>query len=236
MNWGPGLAPSLTIDTINTSPSGGTAVTADAILAAEFLESTISDRGVPVESLSGGSAITGVAMLRLEFRISVLRCWGAGATASMIRHYSRPALSRRVRRLFFPGRLGTFAVENEAMRRSDAGAPIEAVGTAGTSVTGDSMLPIEMLSYQRSDSEATNENTANLQVDLDALADALAASVQDGSGPVEWLASRTTMIEDVMGPLEWVGAAPEVLVSLESGPERIRLLATRGRVRLLRRN
>ena len=218
-----------------TLTGGGTAVTADAILAAEFLESLLSDSGVPVELLAGGSAITGNATLPLEFSATVLRDWGAGAAQSIIRRFSRPALVGRVRRLFFPGRPGTLAIESEGRQHADPGAPIESLGSAGNSVAGDAMSPIETLSSQRSEQGAAIENTASLQVDPGAPAEALAASLLDINGPVEALAGGITTITDANLAIEWVTAAPSILVSLESGPERVRLLATRGRVRLLRR-
>ena len=97
------------------------------------------------------------------------------------------------------------------------------------------MSPIETLSSQRSEQGAAIENTASLQVDPAAPVEALAASLLDIRGPVEALAGGITTITDANLAIEWVTAAPSILVSLESGPERVRLLATRGRVRLLRR-
>jgi hypothetical protein len=214
----------------------GAAVTANAILAAEFLESLLGDSGVPMESLaSGTSAVTGDARLPFEFGAIVLRDWGAGAARSMIRRFSRPALVGRVRRLFFPGRPGTLTTESEGRQHADPGAPIESLGSAGNSVAGDAMSPVETLSSQRSELGAAIENTASLQVDPDAPAESLAASLLDIHGPVEALAGGITTITDASLAIEWVTAAPSILVSLESGPERVRLLATRGRVRLLRR-
>ena len=204
-----------------TLTGSGTAVRADAILAAEYLESLLSDSGVSVELLASGSAITENATLPLEFSATVLRDWGAGAAQSMVRRFSRPALVGRVRRLFFPGRPGTLAIESEGRQRADPGAPIESLGSAGNSIADDAMLPIETLSSQRSEPGAAIENMASLQVDRGA--------------PVETLAGGITTITDANLAIEWVTAAPSILVSLESGPERVRLLATRGRVRLLRR-
>ncbi len=218
-----------------TLAGSGTAVTADAILAAEFLESLLGDSGVPVESLAGGSAITGNATLPLEFSAAVLRDWGAGAAQSIIRRFSHPALVGRVRRLFLPGRPGTLAIESEGRQHVDPGAPIESLGSAGNSVAGDAMSPIETLSSQRSELGAAIENAASLLVDPGAPTEGLAASLLDINGPVEALAGGITTVTDANLAIEWVTAAPSILVSLESGPERVRLLATRGRVRLLRR-
>ena len=220
---------------VATLTGSGTAVTADAILAAEFFENLLSDAGVPVESLAGGSAITGNATLSLEFSATVLCDWGAGAAQSMIRHFSRPALIGRVRRLFFPGRPGMLAIESEGLQRADPGAPIESLGSAGNSVAGDAMSPIETLSSQRRELGAAIENTTSLRVDPGASAEALVTSLLDINGPVEALAGGITTVADANLGVEWVTSAPPILVSLESGPERIRLLATRGRIRLLRR-
>ncbi len=214
---------------------GSTAVATDAIMGAEFLESLLGDSGVPVELLASGSAITGNATLPLEFSATVLRDWGAGAAQSMIRRFSRPALLGRVRRLFFPGRPGTLAIESEGRQHADPGAPIESIGSAGNSVAGDAMSPIETLSSQRGEQGTAIESTASLRGDPGAPAEALAASLMDINGPVEALAGGISAITDANLAVEWVTAAPLILVSLESGPERVRLLATRGRVRLLRR-
>lgn len=68
------------------------------------------------------------------------------------------------------------------------------------------------------------------------MAEALAAVVRDDGGLVEWLGTGATVIADAMLALESQGASPALLLSLESGPGRTRLLATPGRVRLVRRN
>jgi hypothetical protein len=218
-----------------TLTGSGTAVPADAILAAEYLENLLSDSGVPVESLASGSAITENATLPVEFSATVLRDWGAGAAQSMIRRFSRPALVGRVRRLFFPGRPGTLAIESAGRQHADPGAPIESLGSAANSVAGDAMSPIEALSSQRSELGAAIENTASLQVNPGAPAESLATSLLDINDPIEALAGGVTTITDANLVIEWVTAAPSILVSLESGAERVRLLGTRGRVRLLRR-
>jgi hypothetical protein len=218
-----------------TLTGSGTAVRADAILAAEFLESLLSDSDIPEESLAIGSPVTGNATLPVEFSATVLRDWGAGGARSMIRRSSRLVLVGRVRRLFFPGRPGTLAIESEGRQHADPGAPIESLGSAGNSVAGDAMSPIETASSQRRELGAAIENTARLQVDPGAPAEALAASLLDINSPVEALAGGITTTTDTNLAIEWVTSAPSILLSLESGPERVRLLATRGRVRLLRR-
>jgi hypothetical protein len=215
--------------------SSGSAVTADAILATEFLDSLLSDGGVPVEALAGGSTIAANATLPLEFSTTVLRDWGAGAARSMIRRFSRPALVGRVRRLLFSGRPGTLTIESEGLQHADLGAPIECLGSAGNSVAGDATSPIETLSNQGIEVRTAIENTASLQVDPEAPVEVLAASLLDIRGPVEALAGGITTITDANLGIEWVTAAPQISVSLESGRDRVRLLATRGRVRLLRR-
>src|SRR5580658_4284570 len=103
----------------------------------------------------------------------------------MIRRFSRPALVGRVRRLFFPGRPGTIAIESQGRQHADPGAPIEALGSAGNSVAGDAISPIETLSSQRSEQGAAIENPESLEVDPAAPAEALAASLIDINGPVE---------------------------------------------------
>jgi hypothetical protein len=159
-------------------PSAGTAITADAILSAEFLENLRNNAGIPVESLGTGStAVTRDVALSLEFLATVLHDWGASKARSIIRRFSRPALVGRVRRLFFPGRGGTLAIESEGRQQADPGAPIESLGSAGSSVAGDAMSPIETLSSKRSELGAAIENSASLRVDRGVPAEALAASL-----------------------------------------------------------
>jgi hypothetical protein len=123
--------------------SGGTAVVADfgcpietsvgllfdGVAQAETLVAQRGDPGLPDEFLGGAISVASDAALPIAFPAVVRWDTGTGAAAAMIRRFSRPALSGRVRRLFFPGRPGTLAVESEAMQRADPGAPIEDLGS-----------------------------------------------------------------------------------------------------------
>jgi hypothetical protein len=230
------LWPSDLVGMALATASAGTALTADAVRSVEFLGNLLSNVAIPVESLgTGSSAVTEDATLPLEFLATFRRDGGAGAERSIIRRFSHPVLVGRVRRLFFPGRSGTIAIESEGRQRADPGGPIEALVAGGSSVVGDATSPIETLSIERSELGEVIENTASLQVYPGVPTEVLAASLLDISGPVEALAGGITTITDANLSIEWVRAAPSILVSLESGPERVRLLATRGRVRLLRR-
>jgi hypothetical protein len=80
------------------------------------------------------------------------------------------------------------------------------------------------------------EGVASQRVDPDVPTGALPTLVREDAGPIEWLTSGARTLADTAVELEWDGTAPAVVLSLETGPGRIRLLATPGRARLLRRN
>ncbi len=129
---------------------------------------------------------------------------------------------------------------------------VELLGPASVAVTGDTSLaieagatprsdrgvPIEPAALMRSDHGPTAEVLATNRTDAGAglSAEALTGLAQDASPPIEWLGTGAILIADAMLQLEWQRTTPSVLLSLESGPDRIRLLATPGRVRLVRRN
>jgi hypothetical protein len=118
----------------------------------------------------------------------------------------------------------------------DCAVPIESGGEVGRSF--DLVAPIENsagLQFQDGPVvEALATNRADAVVQL--TADALAGRAPGANVPVEWLAAQTAALtEDAILPLEWEATTPAPLLSLDSSPEHIRLLATPGRVRLLRR-
>jgi hypothetical protein len=236
---------------------GATGVIGDAIVPIESLGTQRGDANTPAEALAGlslggeflGNIAASDTSVPVETLLTVIRGWGRGAAASIVRRFSRPGVATRVRRLFFPGHPGSFAIEELASQRADPGAPAEALATQRAdpgipgeflgvwiSVAGDSVSPVEVLVSQWGGREGSLENAASLRIDPVVPAEGLGAEVRDSHGPVEALAGGMTTIGDATLALQWVGAAYRGLVSLESGPERIRLLATRGRVRLLRRN
>jgi hypothetical protein len=226
---------------------------------------------IQVEWLAGssGASVSRDAIMPIEAVAGTIRDWGSGVSAvrSMIRHFSRPSLASRVRRLFISSgaRQGSFPIESTggfsvskdsmlpvegllshsahqriaaewlAVARYDSSVPTENSSLAN-SVIKDATLQIDALSSQRGDPAAEIEHAATLLVDPDTPTEVLASTARDGGDPIEWLTSGTRTTGIAMLPLEWVGAPPAVLVSLEFGTERSRLLATRGRVRLLRRS
>jgi hypothetical protein len=122
--------------------------------------------------------------------------------------------------------------------RIDPNVPIESLGTASVAVTGNTPLLIEVGATVRSDWGLTAEGLTTSRTDAGAelAAETLAGLAQDTTGSIEWSGSGAIVIADTMLPLEWQQTMPTALVSLESGPSRVRLLATPGRVRLVRRN
>ena len=229
MIWGGAPAQHLVVETINTG-TGGTVVTGNCPAPIAALARQIAGGGEAVEILAGQ---------RREHAARI----------------EDVASERRDASLFdeaLAGRVGGFAVPTEpgaslacdrgvpaeilAARRSDSGAPIEALGAADISVTGDAMPPIEVLSRQGGEGGMAIEDVASQRVDPDVPTGALPTLVREDDGPIEWLTSGARIIADMAMRLEWDGTAPAFLLSLETGPGRIRLLATPGRVRLLRRS
>lgn len=229
MIWAGAPAQHVIVGTINAS-SGGTVVTGNCPAPIASLARQIADRGEAVETLAGQRGEQGG---RIEDVTS----------------------ERRDASLFdeaLAGRVGGFAVPTEpgaslacdrgvpaeilTARRSDSSAPIEALGAADISITGDAMPPIEVLSRQGGEGGMAIEDVASQRVDPDVPTGALPTLVREDAGPIEWLTSGARTLADTAVELEWDGTAPAVVLSLETGPGRIRLLATPGRARLLRRN
>jgi hypothetical protein len=128
------------------------------------------------------------------------------------------------------------SIEGLAVRLADWGTLVESLGAAGASVIGDSISPIEMLIVQRGDAGAAIEGIATLRGDPGVSAETLVALVLDSDTVVESLAAGATTIADATLALEWGEAGSGVVLSLEAGRDRIRLLVTPGRIRLLRRS
>lgn len=215
---------------VGTPGPGGTIVTGNCPAPISALAKQIADRGEAVEALAG------------QRREHVARIED-GASERLDTSLLDEALARR---------LGGFAVAMEARasvacdrglpvnilvaRRNDWGGPIEALGATDISVTGDAMLPIAVLSRRRSDSEMALEDLASQRIEPGVAMGALPMLVRESGAPIDWLTSGARTIADTAVELEWDGMAPALVLSLETGPGRIRLLATPGRARLLRRN
>ena len=227
MIWGGAPAQHLIVGMPGT---GGTIVTGDCLTPISALARQIAERDEAVGTLAG------------QF----------GAHAARIEDVASERLDASLFDEALAGQLGGFAVPTEpgggvacdrgvpadilVARRSDSGAPIEALGAADISVTGDAMPSIEVLSQQGSDGGMAIEDVASQRIDPDVPIGVLPMLAREGGGPIEWLTSGARTIADAAVGLEWDGTAPAVLLSVETGPGRIRLLATPGRVRLLRRN
>jgi len=124
-------------------------------------------------------------------------------------------------------------IEWLAAVRADAAAPLESIGAV--LVTDDNFVPIAVLGALRGDHPVPTESIGSLHGESGASAESLSAARADGSLPAELLGA-TLLIADALLPLEVRQALAAVLLSLETGPGRIRLLATPGRVRLVRRS
>lgn len=139
-------------------------------------------------------------------------------------------------------------VEKLILLPSDMPDPVEWSGAL--QVVGDARLALEGTASTRSDASARGEAAAALLAETvravewlasgravtEARAEMLAAIEPGVDGRIEWLGTGATASADAMLPLEWQQSTPALLLSLESGPGRLRLLATPGRVRLVRRN
>jgi hypothetical protein len=206
-----------------------------------------------LESL-GGITITCDSLLSIAFSAAVLRDWGAGAQRSIYRRFSRSGIAGRARRLFLGlGTPGTLVFETGAklyrdqnaptemltIARADSSVPAEALGAAMTSIIGDAMFRIEGSTGQHVDWGVLGEvlGAAAVSAFSDSISpiETLGALSQDFTALVEALATGTTTIADAMLTIELGGASSVGLFSLESGSGKTRLLATPGRVRLLRR-
>lgn len=99
--------------------------------------------------------------------------------------------------------------------------PIEATG---------SVIPPTANQY------ATLEWLVGLREYLLVSGEVLPSLAADGDAPFESLTTRVVGTTDADLPLEVGDAASTILISIESGPTRVRLLASPGRVRLLGRN
>ncbi len=213
-------------------PSPTTMVTTDVGLASANLATQAADRAVAVESSGRASSDSPVPF-------ESLAATSAGATGGRPLPIEASATMRSDRGV---------AVESPARLRGDISGPVEWSGAA--QLVADALVPLEgaaavhgklgalaeavALLLPRTGSAA--ECLAAVRCGSGPMAEALAALVRDDSGLVEWLATGARVIADAMLPLGWPGTSPALLLSLESGPGRTRLLATPGRVRLVRRS
>jgi hypothetical protein len=213
-------------------PSGTTTVTIDLGIASANLATQAADRAVAIES-SGRASSDG------PVPFEPLAVTSAGATGGRPLTIEASATMRSDRGV---------AVESLARPRGDMRDPVEWSGAA--QFVADALLPLEgaaavhgkvgapaeavVLLLPRTGSAA--EWLTAARCGPGSMAEALTALVRGDSGLVEWLATGTRLIADAILQLGWPGTLPASLLSLESGPGRTRLLATPGRVRLVRRS
>jgi hypothetical protein len=103
----------------------------------------------------------------------------------------------------------------------DAPSPIEATSSVAPLI-GHQYGAVEWIGNLRGDNFVSGEVLFSL--------------VAEGGPPTEWLATEAVVMPDANLMLEVDGVASTIVVSIESGPTRVRLLASPGRIRLLRRN
>lgn len=128
--------------------------------------------------------------------------------------------------------------------------PAESAGAAATTVTSDGGAPIEWRALVRAGNPVPDEMLGKVLADIPALLELLittrrehALSVEmldqarlETGLPSELLSSGTVILADSPANFESEGTPPATPISVETGPDRVRLLATPGRIRLLRRN
>lgn len=230
MIWGGSPAQGIVVGTIDTA----TSLTADMAVPAAFGSTVRRDPPAPLEWLAAGaSAVTADRLLPLEILDGVRRDWGAGAASArhIIRHFSRPGLVQRVRRLFFgsPALQGSFPIESNALVRDDATAPAEIAArqqadtgprlellglqrtdagvplemTGGIAVAADTVLQLESLVGQLGRSPTLGEFAAALRADIVLGAENLGLQRADFPVLVEDLAASMTVVADATLRLEW---------------------------------
>ena len=116
-----------------------------------------------------------------------------------------------------------------------ASAPGEALGAVFTALWPP-LEAISSITLLKADQYGALEWIGILRRDDIASAEALVSLVLDGDPPFEWLSTGTIVVADSGFVVEGVEIASGILVSVETGPNRARLLASPGRIRLLRRN
>jgi len=118
---------------------------------------------------------------------------------------------------------------------NDAGVPAETISLALVALwppleATSSVAPLIANQY------STLEWIGNLREDNFLSGEVLLRLVAEGDPPSEWLTTGAGLMAEADLSLEVDGVGPTVVVSIESGPTRVRLLASPGRIRLLRRN
>jgi len=209
----------------------------DQTAFSELLATEREDHGVPIESLgAAGASLTSDSTLRIEGLTTQQAVWRVlietlGAIEASITADS------------------TVQVEGLTARQLDWRLVVEALSAVAASITADSTLRVESLTAQhadwggliealgeqRSDTGAAIETQTNLRVGSRVSTEALVKLSRDVTALAELLAAGATTIVDATLTIEFGGAGVGALFSLESGPDRIRLLITPGRIRLLRR-
>ncbi|MGH7029743.1 MAG: hypothetical protein ACREE9_01370 [Stellaceae bacterium] len=212
--------------------AGTTMVTTDSGLASAIVATQTADRVVATEN-SGRASSDGSAPFECSASTS------AGMTGGKSLPIEATATARSDRGA---------VIESPALLRRDMSCPAEWSGVAQFVV--DAVVPLEGAAVVHGGASALTEAVALLLpraigplewlatggADTELTAETLSALAQGTRGSIEWLGTEATIIADAMLPLEWQGTTPALLLSLESAPGRIRLLATPGRVRLARRN
>lgn len=213
-------------------PSPTTTVMSDSGLASAILATQAADRLCAIENSvrlsSDGSA---------PFETLAIAAVGASGDQPLPVEARAMVLTPR-----------SLAIEGQAPLLGDIPAPVEWSGAAR--LAADAVVPLEGAAATNREQDAPAEAIALVlpqeagtvewlvadRTDAGSATEMLAGLVRDDRGPVEWLGTGATIIADAMLALGWPGASPALLLSLESGPGRTRLLATPGRVRLVRRN
>ncbi len=229
MIWGGAPAQHVIVATINTGIAG-TVVTGNFPAPLAALATRIADRGGDIEILAGcrgqdGMTIEAVPMQRLDMGLFDETLAGRFCGLAVPAEFGETVACGR----------GTPA-EIPVVRQSGRGAPVEALGAANISIASDAILPIEASSKQSIDRGLALEGVVSQRMQVDVPAGALAMLGREGAGPFEWLGDGTAVIADMAVELEWDRPPRAAVLSLETGPGRIRLLKTPGRARLLRRN
>lgn len=259
MTWG-GTPWSLAIAAA-TAASGATAVTADTNLMSELgARSARRDTFVPIEaSISSGIGVRADAMVWIELLSAAVTNHPSGMEMTARLLSDRDHMVEIGRGVLADPRT---AVEASLGLRADATLRLNFVASARADgsdavewsgavvLARDTSIAIEWLTGAQRDVALAGNFLAVLIGDptgvlewvgsvrsRELLADeTLVGSLRDARLPTESLTSGPTIMAYSASPFELVNSLPAVVLSVQSGPERKRLLATPGRLRLLRRN
>lgn len=206
--------------------------TSDSGFALAFVATPAVDRGAAVENLGPASRDGALPFASLAAMSS------GGAVEASVPTETGAAV-----------RMVRDAVGEAVMVLSRANAPDPAEWSGAAQLAADAMVPSEAAAATAGDANGLAESAAllspktgsgaewlaNNRAAAGTITEARALLARDADSSTEWLGAGSPMLVDALPVFEWLETTSRAVPSLESRPGRNRLLATPGRVRLLRR-